>query len=154
MQWITRSDLTSKQLTLMEIWLTAATVVMTSPLLSGNLLRYKRSGSLAKFTWAPSGFIHFARDLLRSFKKWILFFSMFIEVWSQSRVQCEWTPVHSMYATHCGHTSLNFGKKNKFITYIYIIFLAYLGENFTLQAALRAGGLYLDSLRAATSSQR
>ena len=37
--------------------------------------------------------------------------------------------------------------------YIYIIFLAYLGDNFTLQAALRAGGLYLNSLRAATSSQ-
>ena len=50
------------------------------------------------------------------------------------------------------HTSINFGKI-KFITYIYIIFLTYLGEN-TLQAALRAGGLYLDSLRAATSSQQ
>ena len=48
------------------------------------------------------------------------------------RVQSEWTP--------------NFGKI-KFITYIYIIFLAYFGEKFTLHAALRAGGLYLDSLQ-------
>ena len=34
-----------------------------------------------------------------------------------------------------------------------IVVLAYLGENLTLQVALRAGGLYLDSLRAATPSQ-
>ena len=69
-----------------------------------------------------------------SFKKWILFFfSKFIEGF----IYFARDPLRSY---------LNkFRKKIKFITYIYIIFLAYLGENFILQAALRAGRLYLDS---------
>ena len=73
-----------------------------------------------------------------------IFFGVHWGMTAVGRVQSEWTVVH---------TPINFGKI-KFITYIYIIILAYLGENFTLQAALRAGGLYLDRLRAATSSQK
>ena len=73
------------------------------------------------------------------------------------RVQSEWTPKKGFihFARELLRSYLNkFRKKIKFITYIYIIFLAYLGENFTLQVALRAGELYLDSLRAVTSSQQ
>ena len=44
--------------------------------------------------------------------------------------------VHSL-CTRPTRSYLNrFRKKNKFITYIYIIFLTYLGENFTLQATV------------------
>ena len=71
-------------------------------------------------------------------------------------MQSEWTPLGFIHFAHDPLWSyLNkFRKKIKFITYIYIIFHAYIGENFILQAALWAGGLYLDSLRAVTSSQQ
>ena len=57
------------------------------------------------------------------FKKWILFFSKFIEVWPQW-VACEANEPRrgsfAWHAPHCGHTSINVGKNQ-----VHYLFLHY-----------------------------
>ena len=85
------------------------------------------SVSRVQSEWTPSGFIHFTRDPLRSYLN---------ELRKRNKI----------------HFLNKFRKKIKFI--IFTLFFSRTVERTKLQAALRAGGLYLDSLRAATSSQQ